>query len=81
MKKLMLSCKDATHYISMDEEKKLSFSLKAKLLFHLMMCKVCALFAKQNQLIVKQIKNIQPSQSLSQIEKEAIHSKIIENNS
>lgn len=75
----MISCKEATHYISMREENKNSFSIRMKLFMHLMFCKFCALFAKQNKFMIAQIKNIHPDKPLSEMEKESIHNKILGN--
>lgn len=79
MKNLMITCKQATHYISVREENKLSFSERIKLSMHLMFCKFCALFAKQNKLMIAQLKNIHPTESLSEMEKDSIHNNILKN--
>lgn len=79
MKNLMITCKQATHYISIKEENKLSILDRLKLSMHLMICKFCALFARQNKFIVSQIKNVHPTETLSEMEKESIHKNILEN--
>lgn len=52
MKKgFMISCEDATEMVVRKSEEKLSGYDKFRLFFHLMMCKFCSLFEKQNKII------------------------------
>ncbi len=51
MKKLILSCKQATYLISLREENKLSFRQRLQLRTHLSICSMCKLFEKQTNLI------------------------------
>ena len=49
----MITCKEATLYISQKEEGKLSWPSRIKLWKHLVICSICRLFAKQNDIIIK----------------------------
>lgn len=52
MKKgMMISCKDATELAVRKSHEKLSRWDKIRLKFHLIMCKLCSLFEKQNNAI------------------------------
>lgn len=43
----MLSCKEATHLLSDDQDRKLTLAERISLEMHLAMCKGCANFRKQ----------------------------------
>ena len=75
----MITCKDATLFISKREERKLSLFERLKLLMHLAICEFCKLFEKQNTFLSRQIKNIHTDAILSESEKEQIQRKIEEN--
>ena len=47
-KKILLNCKEATKLVVIKEFEKLSFKQLVALRFHMMLCKVCALFEKQS---------------------------------
>ncbi len=47
----MISCKEATYLISKKEEGKITMVERLKLSFHLMMCRFCKMFEKQNNFI------------------------------
>ncbi len=47
----MLSCKEATHLVSVSQERPLSVSEKMQLKMHLMLCKGCARFQTQMDFI------------------------------
>ncbi|OGV11033.1 MAG: hypothetical protein A2237_01360 [Stygiobacter sp. RIFOXYA2_FULL_38_8] len=79
--KMMITCSDATMYVSKREEGKLSFQDRFKLFLHLAICKFCRLFAIQNKMIIKEIKHIHSEATLTDLEKEQIQAKILENNS
>lgn len=53
--KLMITCGEATDFISKKEERKLSFLQKIQLSIHLYICDLCRLFSKQNKIIIKSI--------------------------
>lgn len=49
--KWFISCRDATTFISQQEENKLNAGQRRRLRFHLLICYMCRLFAKQTKLI------------------------------
>jgi hypothetical protein len=51
----MISCKEATNYISRKEEGKLTIRQRWQLWQHLVVCTFCRLFYQQNKTIVKNI--------------------------
>lgn len=53
--KLMITCGEATDFISKKEERKLSLLQKVQLRIHLYICELCKLFSKQNKIIIKSI--------------------------
>lgn len=55
MEKLMIGCDKATLLIVKKEDTKLSLSSKLSLYIHLILCKYCKLFEKQNKFISKNI--------------------------
>lgn len=79
--KVMITCSDATLYVSKKEEGKLSLLNRFKLLLHLAICKFCRLFEKQNRFIIHEIKHRRSNDVLTDLEKEQIQAKIRENNS
>ncbi len=70
----MISCKEATNYISQKEEGKLSFSQRLHLWQHLLICSFCRLFYKQNKVFINSIPHMDDNIdiSLSQQEKDAM---------
>ena len=58
-KKLMLNCKEATKLVVIKEFEKLSLKQLIALKFHLLVCKVCALFEKQSLELNKELKKIE----------------------
>jgi len=74
--KMMISCENATLFVSQKEEHKLSISNRMKLLLHLAVCKFCRLFEQQNNFLTRQFKHISTTLSLSEIEKEELQNKI-----
>lgn len=70
----MISCKEATKFISQKEEGKLSFHQRWQLWQHLAICAVCRLFNKQNKVIINSISHIDDHNDalLTQSEKESI---------
>lgn len=49
----MISCKEATDFISRKEEDKLTFRQRWQLWQHLAVCTFCRLFYKQNKVFIK----------------------------
>ena len=49
--KILLTCKDATLLACKDQENAITFREKIQLKFHLLVCKFCALFYKQSNLV------------------------------
>lgn len=78
LKSLMITCKDATLFISKREERKLSLFERLKLLIHLAICEFCKLFEKQNKFLTLQIKQMHTDAVLSNSEKEQLQRKIEE---
>lgn len=69
----MINCKKATDYLSRKEENKLTIFQKWMLSLHLMMCRICKLFASQNELLTTAYHNLKDEKSrLSKEEKEKI---------
>jgi len=78
MNGIMITCKDATLAIIRKEEKKLTFSERIKLAVHLLICKFCKLFEKQNRFLSNNIKNISLKDSLTSDELEEMGRKFEE---
>ena len=75
-KSFMITCLDATLFVSRKEEKKLSFTELLKLYLHLAICEFCRLFEKQNKFMVAQLKHIHSEVLLSGDEKTQLQLKI-----
>lgn len=54
--KIFLSCKEATFLVSKKQETSISLFKSIQLKMHLLMCKFCALFNKQSNLIHHELK-------------------------
>jgi flagellar biosynthesis/type III secretory pathway chaperone len=54
----MISCKEATNYISQKEEGKLTLRQRWQLLQHLAICTFCRLFNKQNKIFIKSVPHL-----------------------
>lgn len=69
-----ITCKQATDYISRQEEGKLTLRQRYQLWKHLAICHLCQLFYKQNTLMVHALKNadMHAAGSLSVEDKEAM---------
>ena len=80
-KSIMITCKEATHLISIQDEEKLSLSSKLKLKLHLILCKTCLYFAKHVEILKSSIKNLvnDPNISFSETKKMELENKIKEN--
>lgn len=77
--KLLISCRDATNFISQKEEGKISFSQRIKLAIHLLICKFCKLWYKQNKFLAKNFRNLKTEDSLTEEEQTKL-SRTIEDN-
>lgn len=55
---LMISCKEATLMVEKGHEQPLGLGATLKLKFHLMVCKVCAVYAKQSLIIHQSIEKL-----------------------
>jgi len=77
----MITCKEASHLISIQDEEKLSLSTKLKLRLHLMLCKTCMYFAKHIEILKSSVKNLvnDPNISFSETKKMEFEKKIKEN--
>ncbi len=53
MKRLILTCKKATYYISLKEEGRLNFIQLIQLRIHITVCVFCRLFEKQSAFFTK----------------------------
>ena len=78
--KWMISCKQATDFISRKEEGKLSPVQRMQLWLHLGVCTFCKLFYKQNKIITQQATHLHEhtTAQLSNAEKETIINRINE---
>ena len=63
--KWMITCKEATIYISKKEEGRLSVMQHIKLFVHLGTCSLCKLFYKQNKIIIQNTPKIQTGETLT----------------
>ncbi|MEP7318129.1 MAG: hypothetical protein ABI921_05300 [Panacibacter sp.] len=70
----MITCKQATKFISQKEEGKLSLQQRWQLWMHLGVCAVCRIFQKQNKIIISNTPHIHEhiNASLSVAEKKSI---------
>jgi hypothetical protein len=71
---LYINCKQATEMISKREEKRLGLINYLGLQYHLAICSLCKLFAKQNQTIIKSMALVenQSAATLTESEKQQI---------
>lgn len=76
----MITCKEATNFISLKEERKLSLKQYIQLWVHLGACSLCKLFYRQNKIITKSAGKLHEhtSAKLSPSQKEAIINKMKE---
>lgn len=71
MKNMMISCEKATMLVVKSEESELPLGLKISLRIHLLFCKFCKLFERQNKFISLNIsKNISDKTEISFTETE-----------
>lgn len=57
-KRIIISCKQATHLSELKNEGKLNFWQKISLRMHLFTCNSCRKFIKQSQLLAQQLKSL-----------------------
>jgi len=83
--KLFISCEEATIICTKSQYKEASFLEKIKLNIHLLRCKTCGLFAKQNgkltEMCNKHLEKPKCEHTLSNEAKEALKKKLSEANS
>ena len=58
MKKVMISCEEATAMVVKKHSEPFTFGDRLRLWMHLAICKLCALFAKQNAMIDEAAKHL-----------------------
>ncbi len=70
----MITCKEATRFISQKEEGKLSFKQRWQMWLHLSVCAICRIFEKQNKVIISNAPHLHEhiDVSLSPLEKASI---------
>jgi len=70
----MISCKEATNYISQKEEGRLSLRKRWQLWQHLAVCTFCKLFYHQNKTLMKNIPHLHEHEeaALSSRQKESL---------
>jgi len=76
MQKIMLSCKQATFFSSIKSFRELKLVNKIQLKLHLMMCKNCAEFDKQSQIIDNSLHDFHSNKQL--LSKESLSSEKIQ---
>ncbi|CAN5655013.1 hypothetical protein BH10BAC2_BH10BAC2_01070 [soil metagenome] len=78
--KWMITCMEATNFISLKEEGKLSLKQYIQLWLHLGICSLCKLFYRQNKIITKSTGKLHEhtTAKLSAAQKETIISKMKE---
>lgn len=78
--KWTITCKEATNFISLKEEGRLSFKQRIGLWLHLGVCSLCKLFYRQNKIITRHAAHLPEHTDihLSPADKEAIISKMKE---
>jgi hypothetical protein len=59
MKRLILTCKKATYFISLKEEGRLTFIQRIQLRIHIAVCVFCRLFEKQAAFFTKNAVHLQ----------------------
>ncbi|MCB0697259.1 MAG: hypothetical protein KDC07_07835 [Chitinophagaceae bacterium] len=55
----MISCKEATYLVSKKEQGKITIAERIRLSLHLMICKFCKRFEKQNKIITEHAKRLE----------------------
>ena len=72
--KVMITCQQATKFISQREEGKLSLGNLFQLWYHLGICGICKMFSRQNKIIIQNAPHVHEhiNVSLTPSEKESI---------
>lgn len=72
--KVMITCQQATKFISQREEGRLSIGKMFQLWYHLGICGICKIFNKQNKIIIRNLPHAHKhiNVSLTPLEKESI---------
>lgn len=79
MKKVMITCREATEMIAKKEEGRVSFESRMQLWYHLFLCKWCRAFKKQDKYIADHFSNLDENnfqELLSESEKNAMIEKM-----
>ncbi|PKL84319.1 MAG: hypothetical protein CVV24_00480 [Ignavibacteriae bacterium HGW-Ignavibacteriae-3] len=71
--KILITCEEASFISVRKEEKNLPLGEKIKLFIHLLICKFCRLFNKQQKFLSLQIINLHSRDSFSDSEMEKMH--------
>jgi hypothetical protein len=79
--KTMITCKEATDFISRKEEGKLSLTQRLQLRMHLYICSFCKLFYRQNKIIKNRVAELHKHVdiSLTFVQKEAMIEALTDN--
>lgn len=75
----MITCKQATAMVEIRREKSIGLANKIKLALHLFLCKVCAIYAKQSELmhtIIKRKITVEPSAQMIESTQKQIKEKL-----
>ena len=80
--KLFISCDEATTICTKNQYKEASFWEKIKLNIHLLTCKICGLYSKQNTKLTevcdKHLHKVECENKLSEKDKEVLKKKLAE---
>lgn len=76
MKRIMITCKEATLSIVKKEEGKINLYDRFRLFVHLVICQFCKLFEKQSKLLSKSLFEQESKESLTDEEKAEIEKKL-----
>lgn len=84
MGKFFINCDEATKICNKNQYKEATFFEKIKLRFHLLLCKYCKQFSKQNSLVTKacneHLRQEVPLKTLTPKEKAVMRQKIVNQN-
>ncbi len=76
----MINCKESTQLTIKKEESKLTLREKLELSFHLLICKYCKAFSKQNSWVNSMSEKLNVQDSFSNAEKEAMDATLKDSN-
>lgn len=81
-KKFLIDCDEATTICDKNQYKEASYWEKIKLIVHLLLCKNCGLYSKQNETVTKvcdkHLHKCEKEHKLSEKDKEVLQKKVIE---